>query len=81
MNEVNKNLTDKMLIDYSNRFTKMMLEGGLCIDRICLFVKDYQAKYIHIREQGGSEEQLKAFTPEMWFMMSKTDKGIAVMVK
>ena len=76
MNHIN----DKTLIDYSNKFTRILLETGIDINKVCLFVKDYQRKYIHIKEQGASDEILKAYTPEIWWKMSKTDNGVKVVV-
>jgi hypothetical protein len=81
MNDINKNLADKTLIDYSNRLTRILLKAEIDINKICLFVKDYQRKYIHIREEGASDELLKAYTPEIWWKMSKTDGGIKIIKK
>ena len=80
MNDIKKNLADKTLIDYSNKLTRILLQTGFDINKVCLFVKDYQRKYIHIREEGASDELLKAYTPEIWWKMSKTDMGIKIIM-
>ena len=51
MQQIQQNLADKTLIDYSNTLTEILLQNGLKIDTVCLCVKDYQRKYVHIREE------------------------------
>ena len=81
MEEIRKNINDKTLIEYSNKLTKILLNGcELEINMVCLFVKDYQRKYIHLRNEGASTELLKQYTPEIWWKMSKTDNGIKIMI-
>ena len=54
MEEIRKNINDKTLIEYSNELTKILLNGcELEINMVCLFVKDYQRKYIHLRNEGA----------------------------
>ncbi len=64
MTDIMKNLADKTLMDYSNKLTRILLETGIDINKVCLFVKDYQRKYIHMKNEGASEELLKAYTPD-----------------
>lgn len=80
MADYDMNLADKTLIDYSNILTRILLEGKMDIDRVCLFVKDYQRKYLLIKEAGATEEQLKGYTPLKWWEMSKIDTGIKVIL-
>lgn len=79
MDSIKKNLDDTTLIDNSNRMTKMLLEAGMDINKICLLVKDYQRKYCHIRDQGAPPELLKAYTPDIWWKMSKTENGVSIL--
>ena len=71
MQQIQQNLADKTLIDYSNTLTTILLQNGLKIDTVCLCVKEYQRKYVHIREEGASPELLKAYTPEKWWRTCK----------
>ncbi len=73
-----RNLNDTQLIEYSNKLTRILLQVGEDINRVCLFVKDYQRKYIHIREEGAPAELLKQYTPDIWWKMSKTEGGIKI---
>lgn len=81
MADYDMNLADKILIDYSNELTRILLEGfKMDIDRMCRFVKDYQRKYLLIKEAGATEKQLKAFTPLKWWEMSKIDTRFKLII-
>jgi len=72
--DVKEYLKDKILIERCNKFTRDMLGAGMDINRICMFVKDYQKKYIEVKERGG-EEFAKLFTFELWWKSSQTEDG------
>jgi hypothetical protein len=52
----------------SNNMTRGLLEGGIELNRVCMLVKDYQKKYICIKEQ--SPIRAKEFTAKMWWRIS-----------
>ena len=52
-------------MDECNLFTRKMLEKGMDINRVCLIIKEYQTKYIHIKELNFQLSQ--QFTFEMWW--------------
>jgi len=64
-------MKDELLTDRCNEFTRKMLELGMDINRICFFVKDYQRKYKHIKE--NDEELAKVFTFDYWWKWSNTN--------
>ena len=78
---IKTNLKDKTLMSRSNEMTRMFLENKMDIDRICVFVKDYQFKYLAIKDEFGEGDILDAFTPEIWWKVSKTDNGINIAIK
>jgi hypothetical protein len=45
--------------------TRGLLERGMKLNRVCMLVKDYQKKYICIKEQ--SPIHAKEFTAKMWW--------------
>ena len=45
-----EHIKDKFLINECNVLTRNMLEGGMNINKICLIIKEYQTKYIFIKE-------------------------------
>ena len=50
------NITKKqgtLLIERCNKFTRDMLQGGMDINKVCMFVKDYKTKYLYIKQEGG----------------------------
>ena len=60
-----EHINDKFLMDECNLFTRKMLEKGMDINRVCLIIKEYQTKYIHIKELNFQLSQ--QFTFEMWW--------------
>ena len=60
-----EHINDKFLMDECNLFTRKMLEKGIDINRVCLIIKEYQTKYIHIKELNFQLSQ--QFTFEMWW--------------
>ena len=60
-----EHINDKFLIDECNLFTRKLLEVGMDINRVCLIIKEYQTKYIFIKENNFDLSQL--FTAEMWW--------------
>ena len=60
-----EHIKDKFLINECNVLTRNMLEGGMDINRICLIIKEYQTKYIFIKE--NDYELAQKFTAEMWW--------------
>jgi len=75
---IKTNLKDKTLMSRSNEMTRMFLENKMEIDRVCMLVKDYQFKYLAIKDEFGEGDILDAFTPEIWWKVSKTDDGINI---
>ena len=51
---------------------KGLLETGTDINTVCMFIKDYQKKYLFIKQEGGD---YKAFTFEMWWELGQTGTG------
>lgn len=41
-------VNDKFLMENSTKLTEFLMKGGLTLDGICAFVKDYQRSYIAI---------------------------------
>ena len=60
-----EHINDKFLMDECNLFARKMLEKGIDINRVCLIIKEYQTKYIHIKELNFQLSQ--QFTFEMWW--------------
>ena len=75
---IKTNLKDKTLMSRSNEMTRKLLENKMDIDRVCILVKDYQFKYLAIKDEFGEGDILHAFTPEIWWKVSKTDNGINI---
>ena len=65
-----KYLNDKLLRDRCNEITRMLL-GKMSIDTISNLVKDFQLKYIYIKEGG---EDYTAFNVAMWAKLSNNFK-------
>lgn len=63
-NEIKKNLNDKFLMKQCNEFTHKALKAGLSINTTCALVKEYQVKYLYIKE--NDEKLAREFTIEMW---------------
>jgi hypothetical protein len=66
---------DHILKERCEEFTKKMLEDGMEIDRICLFVKDYQNKYMYLKNQKCGDKLTKAYTFKYWWQSSRTEDG------
>jgi len=75
---IKTNLKDKTLMSRSNEITRKLLDGKINIDTIVVMVKDYQFKYLAIKEEYGQGDILDAFTPEIWWKLSKTNGGIRI---
>ena len=60
-----EHINDKFLMDECYLFTRKMLEKVMDINRVCLIIKEYQTKYIHIKELNFQLSQ--QFTFEMWW--------------
>ena len=69
-----EHLKDEMLIQRCNQFTRDMLEAGMDLNRVCMYVKDYQKKYAVVKK-GGGEELAKVYTLDYWWKMSQTEDG------
>ena len=63
-----EHINDTFLRNESNYLTRGFLEIGMELNRVCMFVKDYQKKYICIKEQ--SPIHAKKFTAKMWWKLS-----------
>ena len=63
--QIKELLKDELLIKRCNDFTHKALSNGMNIDRVCMLVKDYQTKYIYIKEQD--ENLIEDFTFEFWY--------------
>ena len=72
---IKTNLKDKTLMSRSNEITRKLLDGKININTICVMVKDFQYKYLAIKDEYGEGDILDAFTPEIWWKLSKTDDG------
>ena len=48
-----------------SHINKKMFEGGMDINRACLIIKEYQTKYIFIKEYNFELSQ--RFTGEIWW--------------
>ena len=46
-------INDKLLTERCNEFTRDMLKNGMELNKVCMFVKDYQKKYLFIKQEGG----------------------------
>ena len=71
-------LHDKLLISRCNDFTRKMLSGGMDLNKVCMFVKDYHRKYLFIKLEGGD---YNAFTMEMWWKLGQRDGNRFAVVK
>ena len=65
-------IKDKLLMERCNDYTRHMLKGNMHINKICMFVKDYQRKYLFIKQEGGD---YKSFTMEVWWKLGQRDGG------
>ena len=65
--EIKEYLADKTLMNNSVQLTTILLEAGIELNMVCLFVKDYQKKYVSMKKEGATSEILKEFTPSFWF--------------
>ena len=65
-------IMDTLLIERCNAFTRDMLEGGMDINKVCMYVKDYQKKYLFIKQEGGD---YNAFTFKMWWKLGQRGNG------
>ena len=63
---------DTLLTERCSAFTRKMLEGGMDINMVCMFVKDYQKKYLFIKQEGGD---YKLFTMEVWWELGQRGDG------
>ena len=55
---------DTILMERCNDFVGEMLKQGVDINRICVFVKDYQKKYMYLKRQGFD---VSKFTFREWY--------------
>ena len=60
-----EHINDKFMMNECNLFTRKMLEAGMDINRVCLIIKEYQTKYIFIKENDFKLSQ--QFTFEKWW--------------
>ena len=59
---------DKFMINQCNETTHKMLKAGVGIDTVCKVIKDYQQKYLCLKDSGEfSAEQVKVFTFEFYW--------------
>jgi len=71
-------LKDTLLTERCNTFTRDMLKCGMSIDKICMYVKDYQRKYIYMKQQGAD---CSAFTFEVWWNLGQRGDGKFALAK
>ena len=60
-----EHINDKFKINECNALTRIMLEAGMDINRVCLIINEYQTKYIFIKENDFKLSQ--QFTFEKWW--------------
>ena len=58
-------INDKFMMNECNVFTRKMLDLGMDIEILCDIIKEYQTKYIFIKENDFKLSQ--QFTLEMWW--------------
>ena len=66
MNSTTTNM-DELLIKRCNEFTHEALKNNIKIDRICMFVKDYQRKYLSLKEKDPNAA--KIYTIAVWIAL------------
>ena len=62
--EIIEAIHDTILMERCNDFVGEMLKQGVDINRICVFVKDYQKKYMYLKRQGFD---VSKFTFREWY--------------
>ena len=72
MENIKNAINDKLLTERCNEFVRDMLKNGMELNKICMFVKDYQRKYLFIKQEGGN---YNAFTVEMWWKLGQKGNG------
>ena len=76
--EMKEAINDTLLTERCNEFTRKMLEGGMDINKLCVCVKDYQKKYLFIKQEGGD---YKAFTMKIWWELGQRGDGKFALAK
>ena len=59
-------IKDEVFMSRSIELTKIMLENKMDLNTIGAIIKEYQTKYIYIKE--NAPELVSAFTPQMWWI-------------
>ena len=59
---------DKFMINQCNETTHKMLKAGVGIDTVCKVIKDYQQKYLYLKEET-SADQVKEYTFELYWKL------------
>ena len=62
-------INDSFMMGECSNFTKGMIESGMDINKICEIVKNYQKKYIYVKNE--SPELAKLFTIKMWYICNQ----------
>ena len=57
-------INDTFMMGECFTFTKAMMDAGMELNTICKIIKNYQQKYIYIKNENP--EMAKLFTIEMW---------------
>ena len=63
-----EHINDTFMMTECNNMTRSFLEGGMELNKVCMFVKDYQKKYICIKEQSPTSAKL--YTTKIWWKLS-----------
>jgi len=76
--EMKEAINDTLLTERCNEFTRKMLKGGMDINKLCMFVKDYQKKYLFMKQEGGD---YKLFTMKIWWELGQRGDGKFALAK
>ncbi len=78
MTKIKEALKDTLLIERCNTATRDMLNIGMDLRYVCMFVKDYQRKYLVIKQEGGD---FNVFTFKVWWELGQRGDGKFALAK
>jgi len=70
--QIIEGVNDTLLTERCSAFVIKSIESGMEINEICMFIKDYQKKYLFIKQEGGD---YKAFTMKIWLGLGQRGDG------
>jgi hypothetical protein len=77
-NQIIEAAKDTLLNERCEKVTRDLLASGVSIDKICMFVRDYQRKYMYIKQEGGD---CNAFTFKVWWQLGQRGEGKFALAK